>query len=260
MLAASVFDSAKLKVERANLHINELRRASEPLHKSFYSLDIHRHPAVGHTQATKQVLVYRPVQKIPETFALIIGDAVHNPRAALDHLVTSIARTVEPSVEIHFPMRKNREDIVTPSGSAKKAFESVEKALPGFAKLFTDEVRPANNAFDKYWGFHALDNADKHNLLVPVVTVVNITGIGGTVGKSVIAGNMVGGRANQPINVLSLTGQNITINEDVETTVTVKFGDGTPFQDDPVIPTLMQISKLTRQTIEIVERFAKTGH
>lgn len=33
---------------------------------------------------------YRPVQPMPETIALAIGDAVHNLRAALDHLATGI--------------------------------------------------------------------------------------------------------------------------------------------------------------------------
>ena len=42
----------------------------------------------------------------------------------------------------------------------------------------------------------------------------------------------------------------ITIDNNFNTTVEIKFGSGTPFENDPVIPTLTQFSQLASETVD----------
>src|ERR1700719_482762 len=80
------FDSARLKIQRANRHIENLQAVlTEFSAGKFYEFVVDGKPGA---------LVTRLLKPFPDDIPLIIGDAVHNLRSALDHLVTAI---VQPS-------------------------------------------------------------------------------------------------------------------------------------------------------------------
>src|SRR5262245_27971487 len=76
-----MFNSAFLKIERAETHIADLKRSF----KSF--ITTHRQKlSVTNDLATGEYLFEVSFDcDIPSEFALIAGDAIHNLRAALDH-------------------------------------------------------------------------------------------------------------------------------------------------------------------------------
>jgi hypothetical protein len=161
---ADLFNGPRLKVQRANRHIDELRQRSVPLDRELYEI-INLCETVIHAHRAKHTVTFRPKQKIPEAFALIIGDAIGNLWSALNYLANRIARAwVYPKSEIHFPFSTKRQDLVSHTYLA-----TIEKAIP--KKLFLDEVRPENGPNERFWNFHTFRNDDQHNDFIPTVTV-----------------------------------------------------------------------------------------
>jgi hypothetical protein len=76
-----MFDSARMKVRRAQGHIDDLKFAFDRF------IETHPHTFVFDTDTetnTRSVEV-RFGEAIPPEFSLILGDAIHNLRTSLDH-------------------------------------------------------------------------------------------------------------------------------------------------------------------------------
>ena len=84
MLAMS--KSARLKIKRANSHINTIARDFSPLSRDLY--EITNGPGRSHIIMLEPdgfYLTYRPKQLITDHFGPIIGDCVNNLREAMDY-------------------------------------------------------------------------------------------------------------------------------------------------------------------------------
>ncbi len=82
----SPFYDAGLKVKRADEHINNLyARLREFSDTSPYSIVVNRDPNGGDDS-----IQIRSTQTVPEDVLLIMGDALHNLRAALDYALYGI--------------------------------------------------------------------------------------------------------------------------------------------------------------------------
>ena len=255
-ISPDVLIGPRLKVERAYRHIDELRSITIPLHKDLYVVTFVPYTFPPNSEPTKFGFEYRPTAPIAKIFALIIGDAVHNLRAALDLLATGIARTHNANAIIHYPMSRVREDLVVKPGTnptpAQKSLKAIEQALSGATSLILDEIRPTNGPNDALWSFHALDNDDKHNLLIPTVNVTSVSNLNCTIGTNRFVGGQIGGDATKPIKLIRADIP-FFINDDFYTSVEVKFGPSGPFQSDSVVQTLTQIAELVTFTIDKFE-------
>src|SRR5882762_8309674 len=76
----ALFRDARLKVERAKKHIEDLQAAIVALEDT-YRATVEQHP-----DATGQSLIHEfpEIENAFEDLSLIIGDAIHNLRSALD--------------------------------------------------------------------------------------------------------------------------------------------------------------------------------
>jgi hypothetical protein len=236
------------KIERASRHIDEIRRRSAPLDRELYELSnpgVKERRSVIDRDPTCYRITFRPKKDIPETFAGIIGDAFNNIREAFDFTAVAIVDTwgTRPPGNLYFPITK-RKDLVSHTG-----FSAIEKAIPGFAELFLKEIRPEDGPNEHLWDFYTLHKDGKHNDYVPVVTVVDIRPFSAASGGITVENCVVGFPATGP-RVLFESHLPITMQDNFQTSVDVKFGEGTAFKDDPVIPTLTQISQLTSETID----------
>lgn len=99
----------------------------------------------------------------PAEWSILVGDALHNARSALDHLAWQL-------VELHggspdksrFPFKDGHVGFG----------EELRKALPSVPIEIREQVRalqPWRGGDDRLWLLHHLDIVDKHRLLVPVV-------------------------------------------------------------------------------------------
>jgi hypothetical protein len=92
------FHGARLKVDRANKHIEEIdrniRNLSDP--------DTHTVTAGVDPHTGQKLIHYDIPQNIPTNLALVIGDAVHNLRTALDYAWLQTIERVVPSAVSDF--------------------------------------------------------------------------------------------------------------------------------------------------------------
>jgi hypothetical protein len=151
---------ALLKLGRAQHHIDDLRaKIDEFLAAKPFKLIIQIRSNPG-----EFALRIKQDRAIPESFSLIIGDAVHNLRSALDLTMYGMARerASKPSrIQFPFPKSSSAKDIQNAFNSAQvngAGTKVVEKIL---------SFRPfPKNGNATFCNLHALSNRDKHRLLI----------------------------------------------------------------------------------------------
>ncbi len=106
----------------------------------------------------------RFVEPVPSAFAVIIGDAVHNLRCALDHMMWELIGRDGGTQNKHlqFPCRESKVDfegackgIQTPSDWIRRLLASFECYIGGKGEVL--------------YVIHMLDVSDKHRIIGPVL-------------------------------------------------------------------------------------------
>jgi hypothetical protein len=162
----------RLKLARAQAHIDAIRDKSaefvegEPPPFGFRveTRDLADDGAVEYT-------LYAVVrEQPPHDFAPLIGDAVHNIRSALDHLVYELAPArVRRSGKTQFP-------IFTDECRYRVLGEPMIRGIEGSERTLIERVQPWRDEVPEQHPLailNRLSNLDKHRLLVPVITAVD---------------------------------------------------------------------------------------
>lgn len=243
-----VFFTPRLKLERALKHVEELRKISYPLSRELYEVKVVKRFNPDKPFANDWGLIYRPLKPISETFGLIIGDAICNFRAALDHLASGLVREVYPEQSPYFPMSTSRHGL-----ESHKDLSKLESVLPGSSELLLQQIRPEQSSEEIYWGFHKLDNDNKHNIILPTVSVVTIDNINARIGKSELQNIGFGGDATQQLNMISSEGNRIKIGYFYSVNIKLTFPAESIFPDMNVVETLVNIGKIVEETVDSIE-------
>ena len=154
-----------LKVKRAEKHIHELNDAwAAFLEKNPYSVSFKDDPKTG-----ERTYSLASVKTIPEELPLIVGDAIHNLRSALDHLAHHLVavhtKTPGPFSGIDFPVG------ATPQKYKAKRSRIV-KRIGRRAMYEIDRLEPYGTGRGNHlWMLHQLDITDKHKLILTVGSV-----------------------------------------------------------------------------------------
>jgi hypothetical protein len=150
---------ADLKFARAQAHLNTLEEQVKAFHASTpITLSPELEPGTG-------ALLHRAVvhKRPPVEWSLLVGDAVHNARSALDHIAWGL---------VEAGGGKPTRDTCFPIGDTEAAFnKSAKKALAGAAQSSIDAVsalKPWQGGDPNLWRLHQLDIVDKHRLLLAV--------------------------------------------------------------------------------------------
>lgn len=102
-------------------------------------------------------------QELPAEVALLIGDAVHNMRSALDLLACDLVRLNNKSAnKVHFPFSHNALEL--DEQIKKKNFHRAGKDAVDLLKT----MKPYTGGNALLRGIHDLDILDKHQLIVPI--------------------------------------------------------------------------------------------
>lgn len=244
------FLGAKLKVQRAQEHIQNLGRMLEAFQDTdFYSVSINENPKTGH-----KALSVRITKALPEIAPLVIGDAIHNLRAALDLLAyeTVSAITGEEAPKVYFPFSSKRENL-----KDAKGYGAIQAASPEVARFITDTIQPYETGNRALWGLNKLDILDKHRLLIPTgqvtqISVTRFTDEGKDATETVIFGHDgLGG-----MDVFHTAG-NLNIKSYRKPLVTIFFGPETPFNGQDICQVLiMRVIDIQR----IIQAFTKAGY
>lgn len=153
----------QLKLDRADKHIGDLERATVAFTESHPYRVVPKHdPDTGQYIHKPELL--RP---IPQEIALVAGDAIHNLRSALDHMIGrfAIAADINDSQrealieKTAFPTAKTEANYIK-EVQAKAGFgpEALSKKLLGY-KCYS-------GGDNTLYALHQLDIIDKHRALI----------------------------------------------------------------------------------------------
>lgn len=159
----------RAKVYRANIHIRCIEQRIARLQQSA-RVHVKSHPQF-HTQRLEGFLEYSAFDDL----ALLIGDAIHNLRCALDYTwLQTIERLVPANVNdrAKFPVHKTIEEV---EGVLKKG--NVDTTCPDLFNFMVNQIKPCEQGNYPVWAVHSFDNRDKHRLLLPVLAQGHIEGI-----------------------------------------------------------------------------------
>jgi len=153
------------KLERAKHHINDLNgKIDAYLADRPIKLIIQFKRKIG-----RVVLRTKTEKPIPPELSLIIGDAVHNLRSALDLTLFGMAHDKTPKphlIQFPFPRKEDGLEGAINQGQVKFAGEKVAEAVR--------RINPTPKGNPNLSGLHALDTRDKHRLLIFSRHVANI--------------------------------------------------------------------------------------
>lgn len=184
------------------------------------------------------------IKEFPPSVPLIIGDAVHNLRTAFDYIVVEITGLDW----IALPVGKTRDDV-----SHHPHYEPIKKNMPKLAMFIVDEIQPYQRGQFLLWELSELDRMDKHRLILPTSNQAHRLGveIEDQSGKRTTKWFTIGDGFSTTQTFLGP----IKIHNEGSSALSVRFGPGTPFNDQPVLETLDRFSELALQAIERFERF-----
>jgi len=243
-----MFESARLKVERAHYHIGELIAT----YREFFENDTPYELLCDiEPDSQKFGLRVEVTQNVPFVGAIIIGDIFHNLRSALDHLAVELeSKTPSPrkTKHIKFPTHETRENFVS---EVEKGI--VYATFPETGKAIRDTVNCCKTGNRVLWTIGKINNIDKHRFLVTHYSVTKVSGVH----TEDEGGNIV---INQTFNVEGSgycgafsSSRKINIKNKGNAVFDVNFGEVGLLEGDPVIPTLIRASNEVTKTIDIIQ-------
>jgi hypothetical protein len=240
-----IFCGSKLKIERANQHINELNAALTTFLRTGAG-----GVRVDTDFAGRDTLVL-DAKPLPKGVPLILGDAVHNMRAALDLMACEIVTIAggTPSKHCNFPIRDTKQELIgTVNGG------EIKIAGNDICDLIVNVIKPYIGGNDPIWGLNKIDNIDKHRLLNPTVGIIQVSGVcahddNNNTFTNITLGVDSGGR----LNAISTTARMHITNYGLPA-FGVFFPTDSAFEGQPLIPTLHQLAQVVSDVIQAVEK------
>ncbi len=167
-----MFPEARLKLKRANEHIAEVNRR----------IDAVVDPANQTTWTDRdfesgiQSVHYR-INKLGDLpdIALILGDAIHNLRSALDYSWIQVITALVPGAignYSKFPVYPSLEQL-----KGGLAGRKINVVAPALFDLVVDKIKAYQGGNTFVCAIHQLDIQDKHRLLIPTSNYGSIEGL-----------------------------------------------------------------------------------
>ena len=240
------FSEAVLKVQRAKSHVADFERAAG----RFFA----RHPQqVGfhpHLKRDRYGFGVYDRHAFPgRQLALIVGDAIHNLRAALDYLIAECARANGKTFnDTGFPIvnrKANLED---------RLKDGVRNGGPIAMQLVRD-AKPYPRGNNALFAIHKLDLADKHQLILPVASVVDveITSGGWNNLPHVRSVGKVSSASNKGKFIPVPEGYEAAVPTEMSFTGEIVFARGRPLAGEPCVAGLDRLCEAVTVVIEAFE-------
>lgn len=256
---ADLLRGPTLKIERAKHHINDLNgQINAYLGKRPLKLMIR-----DDLKAARRT-VYVKAHKTPpyEEFGVVLGDAVHNLRAALDVTLWAMGgdKAKRPK-SVQFPFCEKAERL----DDAIKSTE-IETVAGKNVVAEIKRIKPYPTGNPTLYGVDALDRADKHRLIVTTtgigaLSLADVTKWTGlivppTPDGSAPLGVIMSVQAKFVANLGGLTrlqrrhGITTETEANPQPTFQIAFGEGEPF---PAFPVIFKLNEMVESVSEVVD-------
>lgn len=232
--------SARLKIARARRHIQELEAAIQ----SFVDTDFCRLISEKDEKTGDQTVKLSSIAPLPSEISLITGDAVHNLRSALDHVMVQILG--DDGKQIAFPMAKDRNN-----PGSHQTHRIIKDRFPDLAQLLTETICIHDTGDICLWAISELDNVDKHNLLIAIASV---HGLENVVLEDAQQNTMIAPYVEVDqggtLNLIKSAAGGFEVKSRGRAMASVSFGTGLPLDGKPLVKSLVQLADLTGQTVD----------
>jgi hypothetical protein len=238
--------SPKKKIERADEHISDLEsRITELGNVDLYSVRIEKDFWYN------DLHVEINASKSPEQWApLVLGDAVHNLRSALDILYRQAVLFLGGNLTKHtkFPIVESAQVLARVLRSAGLKNEAGEKLV----KLIRDEIKSYEGGNWHLCALNDLDVMDKHQFVIPVMELRALyVCLEDEKQAEIRIGPLITSKSHK--FRLKQSG-NLKFKSKSHAAAAILFPLGTPFEGQSVIPCLHQLSELASGVIGSFER------
>jgi hypothetical protein len=260
-MAVNSIEGARLKFERAKQHICDLNGQIAAFFKEKACTFIF----VSDFKSRERAIRFEQYKPIPDEFALLMGDAIHNLRSTLDYSICDvcIAAGADPE-RVQFPFAKRAESLESVIKNRQ-----VQLAGPKIVQAIRD-LKPYPGGNDDLFGLHMLDIADKHRLLIPTVGMASLAGITiPNLDKNTWAfmeasrGAFVDLKHKQEIvrvhyvspldrNTRRLMQRLTEPETDIGGSFHLAFGKGLPFENEPVITVLARLTQMVSTALRMI--------
>ena len=244
------FEAPKLKLRRAARHLDELGQdIGAFLGRKPFALVIEQ-PDWWTASWPIHAWTIRIREAVPHDLSAIIGDAIHNLRAALDLLACDLVRLNGKSDKgVQFPFSADAADLPHQIKS-----KNLNRAAPDVVRLLTS-LKPYRGGNLALRAVHDLDIQDKHQALIPVANFVEAPG--GTM--------MIGGRANlipnweskvthdgQVLVMMPVMG-NLSLGDEIAAKFALIFGENDVLAGREVVEALHSLMELVAGIVKSFE-------
>lgn len=237
------FAQANSKIEWASILLDNLNRTlTEYISAKPYKITVDRQ-----TDSSGFVFGAHITQPMPLAIPCLIGDICHNLRSALDFCWMGVIRSIEGqnAPKRTMPIQSNVKGLEAAIGQALDGdtARKAHRALVGSIKSHQDFDAGGNTLIS---ALNELSNWQKHNLLIPVASITKLgenTVIKSNDGSKV---SMSGARINGN-GAVAIGGTEATMSYDTEPTVEITIYVKYLGDREPIIPTLLNLSKAARE-------------
>ena len=198
---------------------------------------------------------YGPAEALPQEISLVLGDAVHNLKTALDlawvETITALIPTILDS-HTRFPFRDTKDDLINALQGRK-----IHESNPRLFNLVIDDVQPYYGGNNAIWSLHALDIRDKHKLLIPVLDWTSRSGLQVEDNRGTIHDlTSVRTRGHAIVDRFPAGSK---IKNEGKTFFEVQFEAGLPLQGAPVLYTMQQLAQIVHSIVIVLESLCLVG-
>jgi hypothetical protein len=231
---------------RAKRHIFDLQTETD----SFLARDPYRIVCENNPETVKPAWIVRIRENFSDEVPLIIGDAVHNLRSALDLLACDLVRLNGKSTKgVAFPFAKDRIALETEIKNRK-----IRRAGPEIVRIVKSQ-EPHKEGNQPLCAIHDLDITDKHKLILPTVFLGGVPDVRTTFQS----GTMITFEDcficpvhhGLLINVIAASAD--VVGDQLNARFDIAFGDIEVFKNAPIVPTLLQLAQLVEGIIQTFE-------
>jgi hypothetical protein len=239
------FYGPRLKTERAEHHIRDL----QAIFRDYTRRNMER----LRRQQKGRSLKGEPT--LPRHAATVLGDALHNLRAALDYAynIASDANSATWSDWRKFPFGKDRQSLEgSINGHKAKGIAPSDLVL----SKSMDEIQPYERGVLDLYGLHKLDITDKHHVLIPTRREMRIDNLvlpggGGIRGITLVLPNETKGA-----EFISAPGGAV-LHGNTEGTFEICFENGQPYEGQSILETVKRLRANTEAALTIIENALK---